>query len=80
MRTSGYDEKCEELARYFLPKAKQHDVQRLAQSIQDTIEDLTGTHVHTCQQCEKIVGDECDCDDPDRADWCSANCRAAFDL
>jgi lauroyl/myristoyl acyltransferase len=37
----GYDPKCEELARHFLPDAPvpSEDIQNLAQTIQDAIED-----------------------------------------
>ena len=38
-------------------------------------------HSHTCQQCDSVVTDECECNHPSRGMyWCSANCKAAFDL
>ena len=38
-------------------------------------------HSHTCQQCDSVVVDNCECNHPSRGMyWCSANCKAAFDL
>jgi hypothetical protein len=37
-------------------------------------------HSHTCQQCEKVVIADCDCDKPEKNVWCSMTCKAAFDL
>jgi hypothetical protein len=37
-------------------------------------------HGHECQQCGKIITAVCVCEKPNRLDWCSSNCRAAFDL
>jgi hypothetical protein len=76
----SYDPKCEELALYFAPKAKGERLKYLSQLIQDTIEQETGPHAHECQQCGKVMEDDCDCDNPDRMTWCSSSCREAFDL
>ena len=56
-----------------------------AEAITDLLEQLEDafeppTHVHVCQQCEKILSGECDCKFGDRQNWCSSNCRAAYDL
>jgi len=38
-------------------------------------------HSHTCQQCDKIVKRDCECNFPRFGMyWCSTNCMAAFDL
>ena len=78
----SYDVKCHELAVWFLPKDRPNAAKELAQEIQDVIENyLTGlVHNHTCQQCEKLITADCECDKPGRMGWCSSNCRAAFDL
>ena len=76
----SYDAKCDELARYFAPKAGEERIKYLAQVIQDAIENETQPHNHVCQQCEKVIESDCECDNPDRMGWCSSNCRAAFDL
>ena len=39
-----------------------------------------GMHSHTCQQCDRVVIPECECDEPEKAVWCSSRCREAFDL
>lgn len=39
-----------------------------------------GEHTHTCQQCDKVIKSHCTCKNPRRMDWCSPNCRAAYDL
>lgn len=36
---TGYDVRCEDLARVYLPDGPEEDVQDLAQTIQDAIED-----------------------------------------
>jgi hypothetical protein len=76
----AFDEKCYELAQYFMPKASEERVKHLAQVIQDTIENETQPHNHVCQQCDKVLEVDCECENPDRLDWCSSNCREAFDL
>lgn len=83
----SFDYKCYELAEYFLdghPKDTEENRKMLAQVIQDEIEAMFPEedeyHIHTCQQCDKVVVAGCDCDKPDSATWCSSNCRAAFDL
>jgi len=83
----SYDTKCEELARSFLGDAPKHtskDTEVLAQTIQDTIEQWLAErfepHMHTCQQCDKVVIDDCICDRGPYMIWCSALCRAAYDL
>jgi len=38
----SYDEKCEELARYFLPRGTPEAIAELAQVIQDAIEHAIG--------------------------------------
>jgi hypothetical protein len=37
-------------------------------------------HVHTCQQCDKVVTADCTCTRGQYMTWCSSNCRAAYDL
>ena len=78
----SYDPQCEELAKYFGLKGKH--VAKLAQTLQDTIEDYIQCeviHNHTCQQCETIITAGCDCEEGDtKMQWCSSNCREAFDL
>jgi len=76
----SFDDKCYELAVYFAPKASPARLNYLAQVIQDAIENETAPHAHICQQCDKVLEAECECDEPDKMGWCSANCRAAFDL
>lgn len=42
---------------------------------------LDEEHTHRCQQCDKVIRTDCHCDEgPNTMEWCSANCRAAFDL
>jgi hypothetical protein len=77
----SYDAQCEELAKYFGVKGKH--TAKLAQGIQDYIEQYIECdiiHDHTCQQCDKVLKAGCDCEDGPGMEWCSANCRAAFDL
>ena len=41
----------------------------------------TRLHTHTCQQCGKVMVEECECvEGPNVNMWCSGNCRDAFDL
>lgn len=40
----------------------------------------TPHHTHTCQQCDSVVTEHCDCDTPEKNIWCSATCHAAFEL
>jgi hypothetical protein len=38
-------------------------------------------HNHTCQQCDKVIVEECHCPKGNTYNmWCSSNCRAAYDL
>lgn len=38
-------------------------------------------HFHTCQQCDRVVGGECYCKEGNTTNvWCSARCKAAYDL
>jgi hypothetical protein len=39
MTTKGFDARCYQLARYFMPHAAEPEVEELAQTIQDTIEE-----------------------------------------
>jgi hypothetical protein len=80
------DPKCGELASYFLAgeKCTDEDVVSLAEAIQGQIEDWLKDrfepHVHTCQQCDKVVTEDCTCTRGQYMTWCSSNCRAAYDL
>jgi hypothetical protein len=85
--SKGCDDKCHELASYFLPNGEALYVSDLAQDIQDTIENWLSAyeqsqlpHTHTCQQCDKVVIAACECKMPVKNIWCSSNCRDAFDL
>jgi hypothetical protein len=83
-----YDPKCEELARAFLTdleknEDRQEHLHWLAQAIQDAIESYMEDipHTHTCQQCDKVVIDDCACAKGNTTNvWCSSRCRAAYDL
>ena len=87
-----YDVKSGELARSFLSdyRHKPKHQEELAQAIQDAIDEwfasvelplLDEEHTHTCQQCDKIVGETCHCERGDTyMTWCSPRCRAAYDL
>jgi hypothetical protein len=59
-----------------------HDLTlRDAAALEPCIEEDREPHAHTCQQCGKVVTPECDCEKGDTVNvWCSANCKAAFDL
>jgi hypothetical protein len=47
----------------------------------DEEEPKEGMHHHTCQQCGKVVTRNCDCEHGDTTNvWCSARCKAAYDL
>lgn len=37
-------------------------------------------HDHICQQCSNVCKRDCECSEPRIAYWCSARCKAAFDL
>jgi hypothetical protein len=79
----SHDQKCYDLAEYFLPDGKKEKLEQLAEEIQNAIENFledTGPHNHICQQCETVMAVECECDKPLRMDWCSSRCREAFDL
>lgn len=41
---------------------------------------LAEDHVHSCQQCDKVLERHCGCGKPNINMWCSSRCRAAFDL
>ena len=83
----SYDAKCYELSRAFLADEPKSDTEvnriklaiRIQYVIEETLEELCH-HAHTCQQCEKLLNEDCDCGRPDVNVWCSSNCRAAFDL
>ena len=85
----AFDNQCFWLAGYFLVDyrnmTKKHQ-EELAQVIQTTIEDWLNCesglelHTHTCQQCGKVVVEDCECGELHKNVWCSANCREAFDL
>lgn len=50
------------------------------EAILDLSDDI-GLHDHTCQQCGKLIVRDCECDKGDTVNmWCSANCKAAYDL
>lgn len=82
----SYCLKCRELAEYFLdgepdPHTPQ-EIGILAHEIQDQIEQWLADrhHTHECQQCSKVVVEDCVCTKGQYMTWCSSNCRAAYDL
>ena len=85
----AYDEQCFWLAGYFLVdyrNMKKKHQEALAQVIQNAVEDYIQQdsglepHTHTCQQCDSVVVEDCECGERHKNMWCSANCKAAFDL
>ena len=84
-----YDDQSFWLAGYFLVDyrnmTKKHQ-EALAQVIQTTVEDWINCesglveHIHTCQQCDKIVAEDCTCGEIHKMTWCSPNCHAAWEL
>jgi|HubBroStandDraft_6_1064221.scaffolds.fasta_scaffold00134_64 hypothetical protein len=89
-REISYDPKCGDLARNFLMDYAMADAdyreaeKALAGVIQLTIEEWLeerfAPHTHPCQQCDKVVTEDCTCTRGQYMTWCSSNCRAAYDL
>jgi hypothetical protein len=85
-----YDDKCGDLARHFLMDHALDEATYRAQekvlagviqqAIEEWLEEYFAPHQHECQQCSKIVVEDCTCTRGQYMTWCSSNCRAAYDF